>query len=228
MNCPITQPKYTVWMSYKRSSKKWTLLKNSWQSTPSPVDSEPKWSIGWSKFCHRTRCPKTPFSNPFTTWISILRNLAANTKPANFIWLESLACSWPPNTKRFMASNWTLSLTRLPTGNCRNKTSLKNREISWKHSCFSWKNQHSTNWLSISYVTSLNYSDSMNMNISKSLKEYLDRVVLYLSKMTAHHYELLQQFDYKSIAVGCIYVGLKTLEQVERSFVPEDQLKALA
>jgi hypothetical protein len=59
------------------------------------------------------------------------------------------------------------------------------------------------------------------------MKEYLDKVILYLSKMSVHDYELLLQFEYKNIAAGCVYVGLKTLEQVEKKFVPENHLKSI-
>jgi hypothetical protein len=59
------------------------------------------------------------------------------------------------------------------------------------------------------------------------MEEYLDKVILYLSKMSVHHYELLLQFEYRNVAAGCVYVGLKTLEQVDKQFVPEDHLKSI-
>lgn len=65
---------------------------------------------------------------------------------------------------------------------------------------------------------------SINAKLSRNLANYLDKVVLYLAKMAMHHYELLLQLDYQALAVGCVYVGLKTLEQVDRSFVPEEYL----
>jgi hypothetical protein len=49
------------------------------------------------------------------------------------------------------------------------------------------------------------------MNISKTLREYLEKVVLYLNKMSVHHYDLLLQFEYRNLAAGCVYVGLKTI-----------------
>lgn len=45
--------------------------------------------------------------------------------------------------------------------------------------------------------------------------------------MVAHHYDLLLQFEYRNLAAGCIYVGLKTLEQVDKMFVPEEHLKPI-
>jgi hypothetical protein len=73
----------------------------------------------------------------------------------------------------------------------------------------------------------VSYSDNINLSLNKPMKEYLDKVILYLSKMSVHDYELLLQFEYKNIAAGCVYVGLKTLEQVEKKFVPENHLKSI-
>lgn len=67
----------------------------------------------------------------------------------------------------------------------------------------------------------------IDMGLRRHLKDYLEKVVLYLAKMSMHHYELLLQFEYRSVAAGCLYVGLKTLEQVDRTFIPEDHLKPI-
>lgn len=61
--------------------------------------------------------------------------------------------------------------------------------------------------------------------MSKSLNNYFDKVILYLCKMSTHHYELLSMMNYRQLAAGCVYVGLKTIEQNDKKFVPEDHLK---
>jgi hypothetical protein len=45
------------------------------------------------------------------------------------------------------------------------------------------------------------------------------KISLYLSKMVLYDLDLINGYNYGVLALGCIYVGFKIIEQVESNFV---------
>ena len=57
--------------------------------------------------------------------------------------------------------------------------------------------------------------------------EYLQKVSLYLAKMSMHCPQLSWKSDNK-LAAAVIYISLKTVEQVESTLVPDNFLEIIA
>lgn len=50
--------------------------------------------------------------------------------------------------------------------------------------------------------------------LGKKNFKYLNKVCLYLSKMTLFEMEIMTNYDYSTIACANLYVGFKIIEQV--------------
>jgi hypothetical protein len=60
----------------------------------------------------------------------------------------------------------------------------------------------------------------INLWISDDKQDYLEQILLYLSKMSLFNYELAQE-DTKVLGSAVYFIALKTLEQVETTLKPE-------
>jgi hypothetical protein len=56
----------------------------------------------------------------------------------------------------------------------------------------------------------------LESRLGKKNFKYLNKVCLYLSKMTLFEMEIMTNYDYSTIACANLYVGFKIIEQVER------------
>lgn len=69
--------------------------------------------------------------------------------------------------------------------------------------------------------------DEIKLPLRSSLIEYLGKILIYLSKMSTFSHELITRPN-PVLASAIYFIGLKTLEQVNKSFVPEDVLPCLS
>lgn len=63
----------------------------------------------------------------------------------------------------------------------------------------------------------------IKLSISEDKQDYLEQILLYLSKMSLFNYELAQE-DTKVLGSAVYFIALKTLEQVETTLKPEEKL----
>ncbi len=63
----------------------------------------------------------------------------------------------------------------------------------------------------------------IKLSISEDKQDYLEQILLYLSKMSLFSYELAQE-DTKLLGSAVYFIALKTLEQVETTLRPEERL----
>ena len=66
----------------------------------------------------------------------------------------------------------------------------------------------------------MNNLDEIKVALKPSLREYLHKILIYLSKMCTFDHHLIA-CDKTLLATAVYFIGLKTLEQVARDLVPE-------
>jgi len=75
--------------------------------------------------------------------------------------------------------------------------------------------------------TFTNDLDEIKLNFQPKLLEYLQKILIYLSKMCTFNHELITRPS--CILASAIYfIGLKTLEQVNKNFSPEEKLPEIS
>ena len=62
------------------------------------------------------------------------------------------------------------------------------------------------------------YQLSLQEEMTEKLYDYLQKVCIYLAKMTMHDYELVNQQKYSELAASTLFVALKIIEQLDKSF----------
>lgn len=67
----------------------------------------------------------------------------------------------------------------------------------------------------------------IHLKINNDQEDYLQQIMLYLSKMCLFNYELAQE-DTKLLAAAVYFIALKTLEQVEPNLKPEERLREIS
>ena len=73
-------------------------------------------------------------------------------------------------------------------------------------------------------VTTLHFVDfgiqslDLRDELSEKLYNHLQKLSVYIAKMSCHDYELLNKYNQSQFAAACIYIGLKIIQQLESSF----------
>ena len=68
------------------------------------------------------------------------------------------------------------------------------------------------------FMMSALYQLNLQEKMSEKLYNYLQKVCIYLAKMTMHDYELVSQQDYSELAASTLFVAFKIIEQLDKSF----------
>lgn len=73
-------------------------------------------------------------------------------------------------------------------------------------------------------VTTLHFVEygiqSLNLReeLSEKLYNHLQKLSVYIAKMTCHDYDLLNKYSQSQFAAACIYIGLKIIQQLQSDF----------
>ena len=70
-------------------------------------------------------------------------------------------------------------------------------------------------------------SDEINLKLRPSFETYFGKILLYLTKMCLFSHELVEK-ETKLLAGAVFFIALKTLEQVNKDFCPEDVLPTIS
>jgi len=54
--------------------------------------------------------------------------------------------------------------------------------------------------------------------LPKRLYNHLQKLSIYIAKMTVHEYDLLNRYNQSEIASACVYIGMKIIQQLDTSF----------
>ena len=65
---------------------------------------------------------------------------------------------------------------------------------------------------------------NLHDTLSEKLSDYLIKVCTYLSKMTMHDYDLINQQKYSELAASTIFVAFKIIEQLDKAFPLGDKV----